>query len=143
MFCYGSNLYLEEGDQKYLPDRNAFSTSSGDRIESMDYTLIRNAAIVETTISNEQTGEIYFQYQEEAMPGAYFDSEKMEWSNTQYRSVLGWEGKDKQKKPLPEGTKVRFTIKAVPEYYTDNLQKAADGAIFSVPITIDNTKPKL
>ncbi len=143
VFCYGSNLYLEEGDQKYLPDRNAFSTSSGDRIESMDYTLIRNAAIVETTISNEQTGEIYFQYQEEAMPGAYFDSEKMEWSNTQYRSVLGWEGKDKQKKPLPEGTKVRFTIKAVPEYYTDNLQKAADGAIFSVPITIDNTKPKL
>ncbi len=142
-FCYGSNLYLEGGDEKYLPDRNAFSTNSGDRIDNAVYTLIRNAAVVETTISNDKTGKVYFKYREEDQEGAYYDIKKGEWRNMYSSSILDWQGLDKKGKPLPEGTTVRFTITALPEYYKDHPQKAAEGAKLSVPVTIDNTKPKL
>lgn len=142
-FCYGSNMYLEGGDEKYLPERNAFSTNSGDRIESMVYSLIRNAAMVETSIVNDKTGEIYYNYQEENNMGAYYDSKDGGWCNTEYSSVLDWQGLDNQGKPLPEGTRVRFTVTALPEYYRNQPKNAAKGAKFSVPITIDNTKPKL
>ncbi|NBH14706.1 serine protease subtilisin family protein [Lachnospiraceae bacterium] len=142
-FYYGSNLYLEGGDREYLPDRNAFSTASGDRIESAAYTLIRNAARIETSIVDDKTGKVYYQYQEENYPGVYYDSREGKWFNREYTSVLDWSGTDRQGKLLPEGTRVRFMVRALPEYYRDKPQKAADGAVFSVPLTIDNTKPKL
>lgn len=142
-FCYGSNMYLEGGDENYLPERNAFSTNSGDRIESMVYSLIRNAALIETSIVNDKTGEIYYKYQEENYMGAYYDSKEGGWRNTEYSSVLDWQGLDNQGKPLPEGSRVRFTVTALPQYYQNQPENAAEGARFSVPITIDNTKPKL
>lgn len=142
-YCYASNLYLKGGDQKYLPERNAFSNESGDSIESVVYTLIRNAAIVETSIVNEETGEVYYQEQQENLEGAYYDSQEGRWCNTEYISALDWRGTDAKGKPLPEGTTVRVTITALPEYYKDKPDQAADGARFSIPITIDNTKPKL
>lgn len=142
-FCYSSNMYLKGGDKKYLPDRNAFSTNSGDRIDSVSYTLIRNAAVVETSIVNDKTGEAYFQYQDENYEGTYYDSREGEWLNREYTSSLDWKGLDKHGKPLPEGTRVRVTITALPAYYRDRPKEAAAGAKFSVPITIDNTKPRL
>ncbi len=142
-FCYGSNLYLEGGDEKYLPDRNAFSTNSGDRIEYAVYTLIRNAAVVETTISNDKTGKVYARHRERDQQGAYYDIGEGEWKNLHSSSVLDWQGLDKKGKPLPEGTTVRFTVTALPEYYKDQPKQAAEGAKFSVPVTIDNTKPEL
>ena len=142
-YCYASNLYLKGGDKKYLPERNAFSNDSGDCLESVVYTLIRNAAVVETSIVNEETGEVYYQEQQQNLEGAYYDSEESGWCNTEYISVLGWKGTDAKGKPLPEGTTVRVTITALPEYYKDKPEQAADGARFSIPITIDNTKPKL
>lgn len=142
-YCYASNLYLKGGDKKYLPERNAFSNDSGDCLESVVYTLIRNAAVVETSIVNEETGEVYYQEQQQNLEGAYYDSEESGWCNTEYISVLGWKGTDAKGKPLPEGTTVRVTITALPEYYKDKPEQAADGARFSIPITIDNTKPRL
>lgn len=142
-YCYASNLYLKGGDQKYLPERNAFSNESGDCIESAVYTLIRNAAVVETSIVNQETGEVYYQEQQESLEGAYYDSEGGGWCNTEYISALDWKGTDAKGEPLPEGTTVRVTITALPEYYKDKPEQAADGARFSIPITIDNTKPKL
>ena len=142
-FCYGSNMYLEGGDKKYLPERNAFSTKTGDRVESIVFSLIRNAALLETSIVNDKTGEIYYKYQEENYLGAYYDSKEGKWCNTEYSSILDWKGLDNRGKPLPEGTRVRFTVTAIPEYYRNQPQKAAQGATFSVPMTIDNTKPKL
>ncbi|MCI9080837.1 MAG: S8 family serine peptidase [Lachnospiraceae bacterium] len=140
---YGSNLYLKGGDKKYLPDRNAFSTNSGDRIDGVSYTLIRNAAAVETSIVNDKTGEIYYQSEEEKLEGAYYDAKENRWCNKEYLSSLDWQGKNRQGKPLPEGTRVRFIVTALPEYYRNNPKKAAEGAKFSVPVTIDNTKPRL
>ncbi|MCI9447349.1 MAG: S8 family serine peptidase [Lachnospiraceae bacterium] len=142
-FCYGSNMYLEGGDRKYLPDRNAFSTSSGDKIASISYTLIRNAALVRTTVTNDRTGEIYFQSEDRECEGAYFDSQKGEWRNKENYVYLDWQGRSKKGKPLPEGTRVRFTVTALPEYYKDKPEAAAEGARFSIPFTIDNTKPRL
>lgn len=142
-FCYSSNIYLKGGDKKYLPDRNAFSTNSGDRIDSISYSLIRNAAIVETSIVNDKTGEVYYRYKEEDCGGTYYNSEEGNWCNSEYISVLDWQGRDKHGKPLPEGTRVRVAVTALPEYYRDRPKEAADGATFSVPITIDNTNPKL
>ena len=136
-YCYASNLYLKGGDKKYLPERNAFSNDSGDCLESVVYTLIRNAAVVETSIVNEETGEVYYQEQQQNLEGAYYDSEESGWCNTEYISVLGWKGTDAKGKPLPEGTTVRVTITALPEYYKDKPEQAADGARFSIPITID------
>ncbi len=142
-YHYGSNMYLEGADKKYLPDRNAFSTKSGDRIDGITYTLIRNAAVVETSIVNDKTGEIYYQYQEKNCAGTYYDSKEHEWSNKEYVSALDWKGLDSKGKPLPEGTKVRFNVTALPEYYHNKPENAAKGARFSVPVTIDNTKPNL
>lgn len=142
-YCYASNMYLEGGDDAYLPDRNAFSTESGDQINSAVYTLIRNAATVRTSVTNADTGEVYYEVLEENIPGAYYDSEENEWRNTQYSSNLDWKGLDANGKPLPEGTKVQISVTALPEYYKDKWNEAAKGASFSVPITIDNTKPEL
>lgn len=142
-FCYGSNMYLQGGDKEYLPERNAFSTNSGDRISGISYSLIRNAAVVRTSVVNDKTGEIYYQYQEGNYAGAYYDSRECAWINKEYVSVLDWQGLDKQGKPLPEGTQVRIEVQALPEYYRDKPKKAAEGATFSVPLMIDNTKPEL
>lgn len=142
-YCYGSNMYLQGGDKEYLPERNAFSTNSGDRISGISYSLIRNAAVVRTSIVNDKTGEIYCQYQEGSYAGAYYDSRECAWRNQEYASILDWKGLDKQGKPLPEGTQVRIEVQALPEYYRNKGEKAAEGATFSVPMTIDNTSPKL
>lgn len=142
-FCYSSNMYLKGGDKKYLPDRNAFSTNSGDRIDSVSYSLIRNAAIVETRIVNDKTGEVYYRYQEEDYGGTYYNSREGKWCDREYTSVLDWQGQDKHGKPLPEGTRVRVAVTALPAYYRERPKEAAAGATFSVPITIDNTKPRL
>lgn len=142
-YCYASNMYLEDGDNRYLEQRNAFSNKSGDRISSIVYTLIRNAALVRTTITDDKTGEVYYESSQEHVQGSYYDTEQTKWSNMQYDTTLDWQGMDKAGRSLPEGTAVHITVTALPEYGMKNTTRTGLGTSFSIPIVIDNTEPEL
>lgn len=142
-YCYASNMYLEDGDEEYLPERNAFSNRSGDRISSISYTLIRNAAFVRTTITDDKTGEIYFDSSQKEVQGSYYDMQQRRWSNTDSLSVLDWQGTDKAGKLLSEGCGVHITVTALPEYYKNKSNEAGKGTALSIPIVIDNTAPEM
>lgn len=142
-YCYASNMYLEDGDAQYLPERNAFSSNSGDKISSAVYTLIRNAAVVHTSITDDKTGKVYYEHSEENVQGSYYDPQQRKWCCTDTSTLLDWQGTDQKGNPLPEGTTVNITITALPQYYKDKPHQAGAGVTFCVPITIDNTRPEL
>lgn len=142
-YRYGSNLYVEHGDAAYIPERNAFSNRSGNKVSSITYTLIRNAALVRITITDDKTGVCYYNSSQEQMQGSFYDSDRARWSNMDYTTSLNWLGTDAAGKRLPEGTSVHITVTAFPEYYKDRPGEAGKGTVFSIPLTIDNTEPEL
>ncbi len=142
-YCYASNMYCEQGDEEYIPERNAFSTESGDYFGTVTYSLIRNAASVKTSIINDETGEVYYENMQEGAFASYYSELDDQWNNIENDSILDWAGTDAKGNPLPEGTKVNITVTALPAYYKDNEEGASSGVHFTVPITIDNTAPKV
>lgn len=140
---YFSNMYSEHGDTAYLPERNAISSESGDMISGISYSLIRNAARVNVGIINADTGEVYFETELGSRQAEYYSSSAAAWKNTLYTTALNWKGTDREGKALSDGTKVTIFVTAIPAYY-DGVDAAAipgKGLTFSVPMTIDNTKP--
>ena len=144
-YYYTSNMFSTTGDAEYIADRNAFSSESGDSIASAYYTLIRNAARVVTTVSNAETGEVYLTKESGEGTAAFYYASESSWQNTLASTALDWKGTDADGKPLAEGTKVNITVTAVPSYYNgialENL--TGKGLSFTVPMTIDNTAPKV
>jgi len=140
---YLSNMYSENGDAAYLPERNAISSESGDMISAISYSLIRNAARVNVGITNADTGEVYFESELGSKQAEYYSASAAAWQSTGYTAALNWKGTDKSGSPLSDGTKVNIFVTAIPAYY-DGVDAAAipgEGLTFSVPMTIDNTKP--
>ncbi len=143
-YYYTSNLYSQNGDEEYLADRNAFSSKSGDSITGANYTLIRNASRVVTSVTNAETGEVYARNESGEAAAAFYYASSASWENTIASSAINWSGTDADGKPLEEGTKVNITVTAVPAYY-DGIaleELTGKGLSYTVPMTIDNTAPK-
>ena len=144
-YYYAGNMYSRNGDEAYLPERNAFSSEAGNTIVAANYTLIRNAARVITTITNADDGTVYYQKAEGEKDAEYYHANQGAWQNVLQTSNLNWKGTDAEGKPLPEGTKVNISVTAVPAYY-DGVEVAninGKGLTWTVPMTIDNTKPEI
>ena len=143
-YYFGGNPYLD--DDEYLVDRNAFNSQDASKLNSQYFTLIRNAAEMVATISNADTGEVYFQKAYGSVYPAYYFVNYGAWQNIQQGAYLGWTGKDASGTPLPEGTRVRVDLTAIPEYYrnddgTLNLDNLGHGTTLTTQMVIDNTAP--
>lgn len=134
------NLFAD--DAKYIEDRNAISSLNGTVLGSQYYSLIRNANRVIITISDKNTGEVYFENVEyENYASFVYEGQ---WKNYIQWQDLNWAGTDAKGNPLEDGTEVEITLEAVPSYY-DNVEdpKTLDGKglYLTTPMAIDNTKP--
>ena len=145
-YFFGGNLYANEST--YAPERNAMNNLNGDYINSVYYSLIRNAGIRTMTITDAETGEVYMGGALGSQLAAYYSPSSGAWMNTQSGISLNWAGTDAEGAPLPEGTTVNLTLTAAPEYYanddgTYDLSGLGEGTTFSTQLTIDNTAPEI
>lgn len=140
-YKYSSNLFSK--DDEYKADRNAFSSKSGDEIVAAYYTLIRNAATVTATVKNAKTGEVYYENTKTNAIATFYSASSQSWSNTLSSIGINWKGTDADGKPLPEGTKVEVSVKAVPAYYKDAKDAKGKDTTITVPFVIDNSAPEM
>jgi lactocepin len=142
-YFYVPNLYAT--DDKYNPDRNAFTSGNGDKLVNFNYSLIRNASRVAVIISNAETGEEYFKTEKDDNYAAFWYDSNADWEEKLSSIDMNWEGTDAKGNPLPEGTKVNVTLKAVPSYYDgkDLSEIKGNGLEITYPMTIDNSAPEI
>lgn len=142
-YYFGVNLYAS--DNAYIGDRSALSSAAGDSIYSLTYQLVRNAANVNFAITDAETGEVYFQQDWGKQYSAFYYTNGGAWMYTRTNKNINWAGTDTEGNPLPNNTKVNMTLTMVPEYNMgpDGVRKGqlGKGAIWSMPVTIDNEAP--
>ena len=141
-YYYIPNLYIT--DAKYIPDRNAITSSGEVLLGSQYYSLIRNANRVIITIKDKNTGEEYFKNVEYENYAEF--SYNGQWKNYMQIQDLFWAGTDAEGNPLPDGTEVEVILEAVPSYY-DNVEDPSTltgkGLYLKTPIAIDNEAPAI
>ena len=137
---YVPNLFAT--DDEYISDRNAISSLNGTVLGSQYYSLIRNANRVIMSITDRNTGEVYFKNTDYENYASFVYNG--EWQNYIQSQELNWAGTNADGEPLEDGTEVDVTIEAVPSYYDDVEDPSTldgKGLYMSTPIAIDNTKP--
>ena len=137
---YVPNLFAD--DDKYIADRNAISSLNGSVLGSQYYSLIRNANRVIMSITDKNTGEVYFENVEYENYASFVY--QGEWKNYFQWQDLFWAGTDAEGNPLEDGTEVEITLEAVPSYYDDVEDPktlTGKGLYLTTPMAIDNTKP--
>ncbi|ADL35362.1 serine protease subtilisin family [Butyrivibrio proteoclasticus B316] len=135
---------LVTDDAQYVPDRNAISSQNGTALGSMYYSLIRNASRVIMSITDRNTGEVYYEDTQLENYAAFIY--QGQWENyIQYLDLM-WKGTDKDGNALEDGVEVDVTLEAVPSYY-DNVEDPTTlkgkGLYLTTPIAIDNTEPEI
>lgn len=144
-YPFEGNLYADE--ETYDPEKNALNNTNGDCIKSVKYALIRNAGFMMVRVEDlNNPSKIYYQQILSSEYAAYFVPSTGEFSNYSSEIKMNWAGTDLSGNPLPEGTEVKITLYAVPEYYSDgkgnyDISKVGDGAKLSTQLVIDNTAP--
>lgn len=141
-FYFGRNRYGY--DDAYLAERYSLSSEKGDAISDFTYNLVRNAASVTFAITDADTGAVYFSADYGSQYGAYYHTNAGAWMGASTKKAIGWAGVDAEGNPLPNNTKVQMTLTAAPEYNVaadGTVSGLGKGAIWSVPVTIDNEAP--
>ena len=144
-YFYEPNIYaaVEPGTEEYNPDKFSISSEKGDMLSTFKFTLIRNAADVNATITDAETGAVYFTKDFGEATGTYYSASAGAWQSTRLSAKLGWAATDAEGNPLPDGTKVNVTVSAIPSYYVKNPDKPlGNGTSYTIPMTVDNTAPK-
>lgn len=155
-YIFGFNLFAEEDsfshEQNYV-----LSAVNGNSLYQAVPTMIRTAARMQTSISNAETGEVYWSTWSTPST-AYYSTSTTAWSSVNSTVKLGtatagWKGVDAEGNPLPDGTVVNITCMAAPELYTyideNDGQRYIDeealgkGAYWTTTVTIDNTAPTI
>ena len=136
------NFYL--GDNmidytEYFAEHNAFTTLDTDAdgiyangIYIEPYQL-RNCKSLKMTISNAETGEIYYVDDTPYLGKAYYNEDKSVW---QAEGSFYWTGKDKNGKYVPSGTVANVVFDAVLPYRDTEFKN-----IWSFPVEVDYTAP--
>ncbi|MBP5298083.1 MAG: S8 family serine peptidase [Lachnospiraceae bacterium] len=139
-YYFAPNMY--EDDAEYIADRNAISSLSGDKIAAFNYTLIRNAASLSTSVTNAETGEVYLSEDYGRTTATYYSVNQARWYNTKASAKINWAGTDAEGNALPDGTKVNVNVTAYPSYYVKNPSAPlGKGINLTIPVTVDNTAP--
>ena len=131
----GDNL-LDIAD--YVPAHNAFSTLMTDGacyangVYILPY-MLRNAKSMKMTVSNAETGEVYYVDDTPYLPKAIYDADEGGWSAT---GSFYWSGKDLKGNFVPSGTIANVRFDAVLPY-RDTVKEN----IWSFNIEVDYTAP--
>ena len=144
-YYYGGNPVLD--DAHYLPERNAFSSTSGAKLTEQGFTLIRGAGAARIQVTNAVTGEVYMEKQLGELYPTYYNPSYGQWENTIQYAKLNWTGTDASGEPLADGTVVDVTLTAIPHYYRQedgsySFEDAGEGSHLTTTFTIDNTAPE-
>ena len=144
-YYFGGNPLLM--DDYYHPERNAFNSKDGSYLYGQYYTLLRNATELQLKISNVDTGAVYLSKKLGSTTSAFYHVNIGRWQNIQQGVRMNWYGLDANGNPLPENTRVKVELVAVPEYYrnadgTHNYEALGDGVSLTTQLIIDNTAPK-
>lgn len=156
IYYYGFNLFATE--DTFSPEQNyVLSAVNGNSLYQAAPSIIRTTGRMKTSITNAETGEVYWSAYS-APSAAYYYSAASAWQST-YSSVRlgtttrGWLGTDAEGNPLPDGTVVNVTCTAAPELYTyideEDGQRyireedLGEGAYWTTTVTIDNTAPTI
>lgn len=131
----GTPLWADQ----YLEERNAINSDTV--LTKMYYTSIRNAAAGKLTVTDDDTGEVYFRSDFSQVYGAYYHSNAGVWRNLNLGATLNWSPED-----LEDGTRVNVTLTLAPEYYVQadgsvSWDALGDGASMSIGFTVDNEEP--
>ena len=145
-YIFGGNPYVP--DATYMPERNAISTETGDALNKLYYTAIRNAGASKFEIIDAGTGEVYLSTEPGAVTGAYYNVNGEQWRQTKLALNLGWKGTDAEGDKLNNNTVVDLVLTLAPELYANadgsyNWDALGKGASLTNRITIDNTAPEL
>lgn len=132
---------------QFLEDRTAVSSTSGVTLYAAAASLIRNAGgDLNVVISNAETGEVYKTYHNGAAYAAFYSASAGAWGNTAVPVTLNWRFTDGNGNPLAEGTKIKVSVNAIPEYNWNRKTgetkgTLGDGASWVTTMTVDNTAP--
>ena len=141
-----SKAYAYAGDSMlgyvdYYPEHIAFSTPKAngtymyaDAIYMEPY-LLRNAEHLIMTVTDKETGEVYYVDDTPYLPKAMFDNESASWMST---GAFMWDGKDAKGNYVPSGTVATITYDAILPY-----GKAEQKDIWGFDVTVDYTAPVL
>ncbi len=140
-YYVGGNIMVP--DAVYMPERNAINNLRGDLLDTWALTPIRNVGNARITIRNTDTQEILQQEELGAVLAAFYVPSVGMWGNNSVQLPVKYKGEG-----LPEGTHLELTLELAPELYvqedgTTNWDALGKGAIRTVPLTIDNTAPKI
>ena len=143
---FGGNPYAV--DEEYLPERNAISSTNDCMIYNMYFGLIRNAGQTRILFENRDTGEAYVDLSQDDVTGMFYYSADGAWYNYPYVYAAQWPVTDARGQALEDGTPVQLAVMAAPEYNVAedgsvDWSKLGDGAALSIPVTVDNTAPRL
>ena len=141
-YALGGNPVV--ADAVYMPQRNAINNQNGDRVYSVQFNPIRNAAASRIQVTNATTGELLKQ----AYPGGYYAAYYgvvmffETWLEATQEYKLKWVPKE-----LAEGETFEVAVTLAPEYYvngdTVNWDALGKGATKTMQATIDNTAPEI
>lgn len=157
-YPYTGNVYSgDAGDQRYLPQRNAVNTTANAawKLYAIFPTLIRNAADIKLTVTNTETGDVYyeddFEYMDDTMIACFYYTNAAQWmdTTTEYGAGIEWDGTNPATgKALEEGTPITVALHCAPDYYvnengTVDWSQVGKGTVLSYDFTVDNTAPAL
>ncbi len=132
----GDNLF---GYAEFYEEHISFSTfdtdADGIYANGMYITpyQLRNCRNLIMTITDKETGDVYFEDNTEYLPKAMYDEENAEWSNT---GAYYWDGTDADGNYVPSGTKVTVQFDAVLPYGDTPVED-----ILSFDCEVDYTAP--
>ncbi|MBQ4549493.1 MAG: S8 family serine peptidase [Oscillospiraceae bacterium] len=139
-YLFGGNPYVQE---EYLPRRNAFNNQKGHVLQTLRYSLIRNAAATRLILDDVTDGKQLICEELGAYGGAYYHVNTGSWMDTQHRQGLGLDLAG-----IPENTELELRLEAAPELYRTedgsvDWTRLQEGGVLSFPFTIDNTAPQV
>ena len=138
-YAYAGDSMLGIAD--YYPEHAAFSTplSNGTynyaELIYMEPYLLRNARHLIMTVTDKETGEIYYVDDTQYLPKAIYDSDYTMWRPT---GSFAWDGTNAEGEYVPSGTVATISFDAVLPY-----GEALQEDVWTYDITVDYTAPVL
>ena len=129
---------------EYMPEHIAISTPMTDGTYYyadafyLSPSLLRNVRHIVMTVSNAETGEVYYVDDTEYVPKSVYDYEEEYWVNY---SMFMWDGTDADGNYVPSGTVAKVTFDAQLPWGED--ANVWQEAIWTFDCTVDYTAPVL
>ncbi|MBE6984648.1 MAG: hypothetical protein E7434_03365 [Ruminococcaceae bacterium] len=138
-YAYAGDNMLDYID--YYPEHIAFSTPDTDGTYNyaeaiyMEPYQLRNLEHLIMTVSDKETGEVYYVDDTEYLPKSYYDGDYAAWMAM---GAFYWDGKDAEGNYVPSGTVATITYDAVLPYGSTEIKD-----VWSFDVTVDYTAPTL